>query len=463
MTEAAGANRMSELEGLMWRLEQDPQLSSTICTISVLDRPPDLERLARRLERAAAVVPRLRQRVIDAGVPLVPPSWVDDADFSVDRHLRQTSLRGPGTLRQLLDLSAVITAEPFDTDRPLWQFVVVEGLEEGRAALVQKLHHTITDGEGGIRMSRQFLDLEREAPEPPPLAPSPPAPSAPGRLDALHDLAAESWRFTRAATSTIKDLALHPGRVPRLGLDAAEQAQALLSELLLRERARSPLWTERSTRRHIETLQVPFAPVRAASKALGGTVNDAFMTAAAIAAGEYHRRHGAEVDELRATMAVSTRTAGSGPNAFSVTPIIVPTGQLPLRERFSCVHDASAAVRTGAGAPSMSLAATLAVALPDRLLLPIARAQSRAIDFVTSNVRAAPFPLFIAGARLEANYPIGPTAGVAFNLTLMSYDGHLDMGLNTDPSAVGDPGLLRDLLQGAFAELATFGADAAVS
>jgi hypothetical protein len=80
--------------------------------------------------------------------------------------------------------------------------------------------------------------------------------------------------------------------------------------------------------------------------------------------------------------------------------------------------------------------------------------QAQTVDFATSNVRAADFPCFIAGAQIVANYPVGPLAGVAFNLTLLSYCGSLDMGLNIDTAAVDDPALLKACIEDAFVELA---------
>jgi hypothetical protein len=84
----------------------------------------------------------------------------------------------------------------------------------------------------------------------------------------------------------------------------------------------------------------------------------------------------------------------------------------------------------------------------------IARQQAESVDFATSNVRAAHFPVYIAGAHVLENYPIGPLAGVAFNLTVLSYCGSLDMGLNLDPAAVSQPALLRRFVEDAFVELA---------
>ena len=95
--------------------------------------------------------------------------------------------------------------------------------------------------------------------------------------------------------------------------------------------------------------------------------------------------------------------------------------------------------------------------LPTSMMVRLARQQVETIDFAISNVRGAPFPLFIAGARVDATYPVGPTAGTAWNLTLMSYDGMLDMGLNADLGAVTDPAGLRDAIEAEFSALVAAG------
>src|SRR5688572_31275578 len=136
--EMRNERRMTDVEALMWNLEKDPHLSSSIANVTILDRPPDPERLRARLERASVMVPRLRQRVVPALGRLAPPEWRDDPDFDLDYHIRSMAVPAPGTMRALLDLAASIANHPFDRTRPLWEFVVVEGLEGGRAAMVQK-------------------------------------------------------------------------------------------------------------------------------------------------------------------------------------------------------------------------------------------------------------------------------------------------------------------------------------
>lgn len=452
--------RMSDAEGLMWRLEKDPYLSSTFANVTILDQRPDMDRLRRRMERASRTIPRLRQRVVPAPANLAPPVWDDDPDFDLDLHVRRIALPKPGNMRQLLDLATLVVADPFDRTRPLWQFVVVEGLKGGRAALIEKLHHTITDGERGVQLSLEFLDFERDAPEPPPID-EPEEGPAPDRdaIDAeiVRELLAGGLRIPIGVVRQVKELLADPSLLPDAGAAAASTVRGIVAQLADADSARSPLWTQRSLRRHLEVARVPFAETKDAAKRLGGTLNTAFLTAATDAAARYHRELGQPVDTLRASMAISTRTETSGANAFSLVKLYVPTDDMPIADRFSAIHEAAAAARQGSAAAGLDTIATLASTLPTSIVTRLARQQAQTVDFATSNVKGSPVPMFVAGAQLLENYPVGPLAGVAFNLTLLSYLGSLDMCLNTDAAAVEQPALLRRSLERAFSDLAAAG------
>ena len=448
--------KMSDAEGLMWRLEKDPHLSSTFANVTILDRAPDFDKLLRRLENATYAVPRLRQRVQPAPFNLSAPMWVDDSNFDLRYHVRHIALPPPGTMRQLLDLASLIACDAYDRTRPLWQFVVVDGLHDGKAALIQKLHHTIVDGEGGVQLSLQFLDFERDAAEPAPLDPEIIAAAQQaaehdgGTPDLLMELLGGSLRLPLGLLKQIRDLLADPAGISVAGTAAADTFRGVMQQLSDTESARSPLWTKRSLGRRMEVLRAPFKQTKDAAKRLGGTLNTAFLTAAAEAAGSYHRELDAPVDELRSSMAISTRTDSSGANAFSLARMMVPTGEMPIGERFAAIQASAAAAREASATASMEALAAVASALPTSLITRLARQQAQTVDFATSNVRAAPMPLYMAGAELLENYPVGPLAGVAFNLTLLSYNHSLDMGVNIDTAAVTEPERLRDCLQRAF-------------
>ncbi len=467
MPDSGAAARMSDVEALMWNLEKDPHLSSSFANVTVFDTYPDVGRLRARLLAASEIVPRLRQKVVAALGRLAPPEWREDPEFDIDFHLREVALPAPGTERQLWDLASTLAADPFDRTRPLWEFTVIGGLEGGRAAMVQKMHHTITDGEGGVRMSVQFIDLERDAP--PPRAEDPAgslgaaaeaateAGRSPTLLDAAVTTATHNLRrqgeLARWGLATATENLIHPSRLASVPADAAELVRSLGRQLAVTDERRSPLWTERSLRRRFEALRVPLADAKAAATALGGSVNDLFVTGAAGGAGAYHRLRGADVDELRISMPVSTRSDKSaGGNAFTPTRVLVPVGPDP-RERFAEIHR-----RLGVTKQERALGATAVLAgvvnvLPTSVLVRMARSQVETVDFTTSNVRGAPWELYIAGARIDANHPLGPVAGTAFNLTTLSYGGNLDMGLHADAVAVEDPALLRACIEESFEEL----------
>ncbi|MEY3680371.1 MAG: hypothetical protein RL547_984 [Actinomycetota bacterium] len=451
--------RMSDAEGLMWRLEKDPYLSSTFANVSILDRPPDFDRLRRRMERATVAIPRLRQRVQSAPANLSPPMWVDDAEFDIDHHVRRLAVPAPGTMRQLLDLVTLLVADPFDRTRPLWQFLVIEGLEGGRAALVEKLHHTIADGEGTVQLSLQFFDFERDAPEPAPLTRDPAQDELDRSLmhnDMWRDVLSGSLRMPLALVKQIRDLVADPASIPSQGASTLESLRAAFGQLADVESARSPLWLERSTRRRAEVLRVPFVEVRDAARRLGGTLNTALLSAASDAAGRYHRECGSPIDELRASMAISTRSRDDRPdaaNSFSLARFLVPTGAMSASDRFHDVAARSAAAASDTAVGTLSTIASLASSLPTAVLTRVARMQSQTVDFATSNVKGTPMPVYVAGSEILHNFPFGPLAGVAFNLTLLSHVGSLDMGLNIDAAAVSRPDVLREALQESFADL----------
>jgi diacylglycerol O-acyltransferase len=449
--------KMSDAEGLMWRMEKDPHLSSTFANITILDRQPDVAQLMRRMEHATWIVPRLRQRVQSAPANLAAPIWVDDSNFDIRFHVRHLALPKPGTMRQLLDLASLITNDPFDRTRPLWQFVVVDGLRGGRSALIEKLHHTIADGEGMVQLSLAFLDFDRDAPEPEldadataTSAESSP-PSSNG--DVFRDVLAGSLRMPLGILRQVRGLLTDPTQIPDASNAAAGTVRGIISQLSDVDSARSPLWTKRSLQRRIETLRAPFSETRDVARRLGGTLNTAFLTVAAEAASRYHVASGAPVDALRASMAISTRSATSGANAFSLVRMLIPTGEMAIADRFIAINEAASTARGGGGGASLETLAAVASTLPTSLVTRLARTQAQTVDFATSNVRGAPIPMFVAGAQLLENYPVGPLGGVAFNLTLLSYLGSLDMGVNIDSAAVADPTLLHTCLSGAFTDL----------
>jgi hypothetical protein len=306
-------------------------------------------------------------------------------------------------------------------------------------------------------MALQYLDFAPDAPDPEPIeglaADVVGPPPAPTTAETIRDLVAGGLRLPLAIARQVKELLADPAAIPAATQAAVDTIHSTVSQLSDTDQARSPLWRARSLRRRLEVVRAPFTETKDAAKRLGGSLNTAFVTAAAEAASRYHIENGEPVEHLRASMAVSTRTETSGANAFSLVRMLVPTGKMPIAERFAAINEIAAAARHTGASTSLDTISAIAGALPTSLITRLVRQQTQTTDFATSNVRGSPVPVYIAGARLLENYPIGPLLGVAFNLTLLSYAGSLDMGLNVDAAAVADPGRLARLLDRAFTAL----------
>ena len=246
---------MSDADALMWNIEKDPILRSTIVAVGILDREPDFDRLRRRLDRASIAIPRLRQRVLSPPFRIGPPRWANEANFDLDFHLRRVRLAAPGDHRCLLELVAPIAQSSFDRARPLWEFTIVEGLTGGRAAAVMKVHHSVTDGVGGIDLLSQLVDIERDADEPDALA-EPPEPQA---LDAF---------------ALLRDSIDH---TTRRWLGISQRMPAMIGEAVVTT-ARAPLRaaanaidTARSIGRMLAPATAPMSPAPRAGSAGGST------------------------------------------------------------------------------------------------------------------------------------------------------------------------------------------------
>ncbi len=464
---------MTDFEALMWTLEKSPALSNIFANVTLLDRAPDRRRLMAKMAIAVRKVPKLHQRPVEPAVRLSNPAWTNDADFDLGHHMRWASLGGEATERDLYDYTATLVSQPFDPERPLWDFTIIEGLAGGGAAMLQRMHHTITDGEGGIRLSVAFLDLER-SPDPPASGDpteghgdgatedaADPSDTARGGADSegsgARDFVASMTESLRQRGGQVVDaigaagsMLAHPG-------DAAEMARSAGRQTQVLSRC-SPLWTERSLDRWFGTTSLDLADVKDAAHRLGGTVNDFFVTGATAAAGAYHRRYAVPIEELRLSMPVSIRSEErrdpmAGGNAFAPSQVLVPTGDIAPRARFDEVHDRLNSTRVERALGALGGAAAVINLLPTAALLATGERATAGIDFVCSNVRAAPFDLYIGGARLEANYPVGPLAGTAFNLTTMSYCGTLWLGLHVDTGAVEHPEILLEEIDDAYQRL----------
>jgi diacylglycerol O-acyltransferase len=459
--------RMSDSEAIMWAVEKDPALRSDFCNLTVLEAPPDPERVREKIGDALRGIPRLGQRVVSPPLRIAPPEWVDDPNLDIEYHVRRVAVPAPGGMRELLDVCAQLAESAFDRSRPLWEFTVIDGLEGGRSAMLQKMHHTITDGVGGLKLSLALVDFE---PNPERAAPDDAAVEAATTDDhaaevarqspvdvlrgALGDAVGRHLSATRSVAATAGHVVTHPGEAPSSALDVLRMVGSLRRQVLVTGSARSSVLVGRSLRRQLEVFSVSLPDTRAAAQRLGGTINDAFVTGVAGALGRYTEKMGGTAEELRMAMPVSTRERGErASNRFVPTRVLVPTDPEDVRERFATIADRLQRTRSEPAVGAAELLAGFASGLPTSMLVAATHSQTRTIDFATSNLRGSPVPLYLAGSRILANYPVGPRTGCALNVTLLSYCDELQMGLNIDPAAVSEVPLLMECFEESFAEL----------
>ena len=443
------ASHMSDHEALMWQLEKDPWFDPSGSSIAICEEPIDYEDFVRRLRWAIVNTPRLRERVIPTMGKISTPEWQLDPEFELNYHIRRIALAGDGTRRDLFDLAMLLHQDPFDRSRPLWRVVIIEGLEHGQSALMIKMHHTIADGIGALKMAEFYMQGSARDELPPEVD-----------FDDYEPVQSESEHRTglvdvlRSVVGEIATWGADPLRVVDIGNTVVSSAQEAIGDVFGESdhNGCSPLFVNRSRRRRLDTIAIDLGKAKKAATRLGGTINDVFLTAVAEGAINYHQDLGAHLDTLSMTFVISTREKGDrSSNAFVPVRLPIDADNLTLRQRFNAVSGAASAQKAQRSSnTSSAVIGTVATRLPTSLLTKLARRQTAGIDIATSNLRAAPFEVFISGAKLLETYPLGPVAGTAANITAMSYNGTLYVGIVSDPASITDPERFQRNIQAAF-------------
>jgi len=463
---------LSPSEALMWSAEKDPWLSSGMGSVVFLDEAMDFERFRASMLEASNTLLRLREKV-EGGVGIGPPRWMIDPNFDIDNHVRQEKLPRSSNRRDVADLAAQIIAEPFDLEQPLWLFVAVKGRKGSKVpgAVIMKLHHTITDGIGAMTLAEKYLDFERNPPPGPESETEPPEADDPENAvqSALHEIDYVARRQFDVAREALAEVALwgaDKGRIKLAAERAVAVAKSVANQTGLSDSpgagAGSPLWTNRSAERHLEFFDVSLSDMKAAAKGLGGSINDIFVTGSVMAAAAYHRERAAGAESFNISFIMSTRSDNGeeGGNAFAPIPFNIAVAERSPADWFAVVQNAMAEKLKDARASdtnTIDLMAQFASYLPDAAITKLGRARAAKLDWATSNLRGAPIPIFISGGQVTHMYPVGPLAGTAFNLTLMSYMDEMNGGLFVDPNAVEDPAELRMHMEAAYADLIAAG------
>jgi diacylglycerol O-acyltransferase / wax synthase len=445
-----------------------------------------LEDLQALIAERLPVVPPFRWRLAEVPFRLDYDYWVDDTDFDLDFHVRELALPPGGTELKLADQVARIFSRPLDRCRPLWEIYLLHGLPKGRVAVMTKIHHAVIDGMSGNEIQGALLDLSPEGREaPPPL--SDPGDEHPGELEMLARGALGVARYPLRLLGSVPRALPNVGEVPSLaaipGFRAAGDVAAGIQRVLGRRgriigqkdltAPRTSFNGRISAHRRFAFGRLSLDEVKQVKNTYGVTVNDVVV---AICAGAV-RRWLLEHDELpdgplAVQIPVSVRTdrqQGTYGNRILLMTAPLCVGEADPIRRLQLTHDALAVMKERHRALPAELLQDANQFIPPAVFSRAARlsfslsSSSRgrpAWNLVISNVPGPQFPLYMAGARLEANYPISViTDGMGLNITCMSYCGHIDFGLVADREQMPDLWRVMGWLHEALDELRPVGAD----
>ncbi len=433
----------------------DPRMRSTVVALAVLETTPDWERLRTRLERLTHFVPTLRMRPLYGLFGLSAPRLALDPDFDIDVHVHRYSLPEGSGWDQLLSDVRRMSLTDFDRNRPLWEAVLVEGLPNGESAFALKLHHSIADGQATVIMALSLFELGQD-----PNPDDPPTPEVPRGEDVnLLEIARANvednlQKFRDSAEGLLRaggQVALQAMGDPGGALDVVRTTVGSLTKAVsVPDAPLSPVWVERGTTYRFGAFEFPFDGLKHAAKSRGFSVNDAFMAAVASGVERYHQRHGAPVAEIRVNVPISLRgdagdRSAQASNAVAIARFEMPVAGLDVDEQMAAAHELVDAWR---GAPAIRMADPLAE-VSWFVPVPVLAHAAKASDVTTSNVPGPPIPLYLAGARMVAAFPLVATIGAAVNVTMVTYDGSACIGISTDDRSVPDHAeLVEDLRWG---------------
>jgi len=433
---------MSQTDAFTWAMESDPRLRSTVVTVIMLDRSPDWDVVRERFAVVARTLPMFRQVVVESPPP-TPPRWEFAVDFDPDFHLRRVSAPEPGTLEGVLEMARVAAMADFDRARPLWTATLIEGLDDGGAAVLCTFHHALTDGVGGVQIAMTLFDLTDQ----------------PRTVESVETKSAGPQVHERGMLSDYADIVRYDlgllgkgvagalGAAPKLLADAirrplktaasaGELAASVYRTMRPVTETGSPLMKDRTMVRRLAVHEVPLTKLKEAAHRSGGALNDAFVAGISGGLRRYHDRHGVTVGDLHLTMPISIRTADDemGGNHITLARFDVPVGVADPAERISETHERTDRARNEKSTPYIQLIAGAMNLMPRWYIGSVLRK----VDFLASDVPGIPVPVYLAGAKVRVQYAFGPTIGSAVNVTLLTYVDTCALGIDVDTGAIPD-------------------------
>jgi diacylglycerol O-acyltransferase len=450
--------RLSPLDATFLHVEDDVS-HMNIGSVGIFEGPPpEHALLLATIEGKLHLAPRYRQRVRFIPAQAGRPVWVDDPHFELDYHVRRTALPAPGGDEQLHLLVGRVMSHQLDRARPLWEMWVVEGLADGRWALISKLHHAMVDGISASNLVTAIMDTRRDVPasEPVPWRPAP-APAGPVLVaQALAERARWPLREARAAAGWARDPAGVVGHAARTLQGLAAYAG------IVRPPAASALNGPIGPHRRWDHARARLSDVKEVKSVFGGTVNDVVLAVITAGFRDLLGERGETTDRtVRSLVPVSVRTRGESgvyDNKVSAIFAALPVAIADPVERLRSVSSQMAHLKATHEAEAGEVLTSVAGFAPEILLSLSGRLATRTpqhnVATVTTNVPGPQFPLYLAGRRMLETYPYVPLGGhVRVGVAIYSYDGQLGFGVTGDYDTARDIAVLCAGIERGTAEL----------
>jgi diacylglycerol O-acyltransferase len=457
----ANRDRLTGLDSSFLHLERDVA-HMHVAACAVFDgAPPSHQEVLDELESRLHLIPRYRQRL--AFVPLNQgrPIWVDDPHFKLSYHVRHTALPRPGSDEELKRLAGRVFSQALDRARPLWELWLVEGLADGRFALLSKTHHALVDGISGVDLLTVLFDTSSQPmPVAPPeheWVPEPLPTQAQLFADAMLERAIVPQEILRGVRATFRG----PRTVARR-LGEALAGFGTMAWAGLQAAPPSPLNVRIGPHRRFTWVEGDLGQFKAIKNALGGTVNDVVLAAVADALGRYMRLHGHPTEDLtlKAMVPVSVRAdieRGALGNRVAAVWAPLPVGPTDPVERLRMISEEMQEIKNSGQAVGAQVLTELSGFAQPTIMAQAARLQARQrlFNLVVTNIPGPQLPLYMLGRKLKVIFPMVPLAeNTALGIAIMSYNGQLNFGFTADYDALSDVEALADELRASIDELA---------
>lgn len=452
------AQRMTATDALFWYAESAlPVFRPIIAALYLLDRPPRADWIDAGIDAALALIPRLRQRVVEAPLNLAPPEWTEDPHFDRAYHQRHISVAPPGGTPELLDLAAQLFATPLDRERPLWEAYWIDGLAEGRAAFFMKVHHSLVDGVGSMALLDAMTQHSaEEAPRKVHRRRADLAPTA-GWASLSRDAVQRTGDVVGQGISAVAGLVTHPAESWSMALSAVRGLRGVLSD------ASAPMIDDPLARftsglsRRLDTMQVPLSRLVALKSSLHVTINDVVLTALAGCLAAYHRERRVRVPALNCMVPMNLRARherGDLGNRVGMFNIVLPVGERRVEARLRRIVGQTHRAKRDQRGATYPLLIELLGFVPGAAFRWLARQSLGRVNVACTNVPGVADRRYIAGARIDAIYPFASVVEkTPVVMAMLSYAGVMNIGIDTDPEAIPDPHRISELYEAALGEL----------